>query len=151
MEAREDIEQLFKSLSAAWSTGDGSAFARFFAGDAHFVAFDGTTLIGSRAVGDWHQPAFDTHLRGTRLHIEIAEIRQLSEDAAIVFTSGSPFRKNSSKGQLIGFEVQTYSLKRQADSSWLVWSFQNTRVRPLNNPRGKLVWRAFDLLWNLLV
>lgn len=151
MDAREDILQLFKNITAAWSTGEGPAFARFFTDDAHFVAFDGTTLIGSRAIGDWHQPPFDTYLRGSRLHIEIAEIRQLSEDAALVFTSGNPFWKDSSKGRSIGLEVQTFSLKRQPDSSWLVWSFQNTRVRSLNKPRGVLVWIAFDWLWNLLV
>ncbi|MCD5311987.1 SgcJ/EcaC family oxidoreductase [Kineosporia babensis] len=54
-------------MGQAWDRGDAAGFAADFAEDAEFVAFDGTLLSGHEAIVAFHQPLFDTVLKGTRL------------------------------------------------------------------------------------
>jgi len=49
-------------FNAAWAVTRGDQMAGCFTDDAHFVASDGTRLIGGKTIGDWHQPALDTVL-----------------------------------------------------------------------------------------
>ncbi|GAB6898811.1 SgcJ/EcaC family oxidoreductase [Kineosporia succinea] len=68
------MEQSVQSLSEiparmceAWGRGDAEGFTADFADDAEFIAFDGTRLSGRPAIVAFHQPLFDTVLKGTRL------------------------------------------------------------------------------------
>jgi uncharacterized protein (TIGR02246 family) len=54
-------------MNDAWNHGDATAFAADFADDAHFVAFEGTILHGRDEIVAFHQPLFDTVLKGSTL------------------------------------------------------------------------------------
>ena len=54
-------------MTEAWNSGDANAFAADFAQDAEFVAFEGTILKGTAEIVAFHQPLFDTALKGSRL------------------------------------------------------------------------------------
>ncbi len=54
-------------MNEAWNRGDAAGFAADFAEDAEFVAFEGTVLRGRAAIVAFHQPLFDTLLKGSRL------------------------------------------------------------------------------------
>lgn len=51
----------------AWNRGSGSGFAAAFTDDADFVAFEGTHLQGRDRIAAFHQQAFDTAVKGSRL------------------------------------------------------------------------------------
>jgi uncharacterized protein (TIGR02246 family) len=56
------LRELLDQLANSWSSGNGREFGASFMEDAHFVAFDGTVLEGSEAIGQYHQAAFDRYL-----------------------------------------------------------------------------------------
>lgn len=72
------------SMIAAWNRGDAMAFAAPFADDATFIAFEGTALTGREAIVDFHQPLFDTQLKGTRLEGDVKLVRLLGPNVAVM-------------------------------------------------------------------
>jgi len=75
--------------------------------DAHFVAFDGTVLEGSEAIGQYHQAAFDRYLQNTRLVLSVDGTRVIDESALLVFASGGIESKLGRNVMLTGDSVQT--------------------------------------------
>lgn len=63
----ESMVAVPERMVEAWNRGDAAGFAADYAPDAEFVAFDGTVLSGHEAIVAFHQPLFDTVLKGTRL------------------------------------------------------------------------------------
>ncbi|MEU3983378.1 SgcJ/EcaC family oxidoreductase [Streptomyces sp. NPDC026672] len=68
------MEQSVEAMSAvparmneAWNRGDAAAFFSDFAHDAEFVDFEGTLHKGRAEMIAFHQPVFDTVLKGSRL------------------------------------------------------------------------------------
>jgi uncharacterized protein (TIGR02246 family) len=113
----------------------------------HFVAFDGSAFDTAKGVADFHQPAFEHHLAGTRLEIEVTGIRAIAADAFVVFATGGVKPPDGSSGELMGYSAQTFVCER-IGGVLRVTSFQNTRVRPLKGREAAVVWRTFDNLWN---
>ena len=72
------------AMIEAWNRGDATAFAAPFGEDATFIAFEGTELAGRRAIVDFHQPLFDSELRGTRLDGDVCFVRFLGPDVAVM-------------------------------------------------------------------
>jgi uncharacterized protein (TIGR02246 family) len=72
------------AMIAAWNRGDAAAFAAPFADNATFIAFEGTKLEGRNAIVEFHQPLFDTHLKGTRLEGDVEFVRFLEPDVAVM-------------------------------------------------------------------
>jgi uncharacterized protein (TIGR02246 family) len=73
-----------QAMIAAWNRGDATAFAAPFAEDATFIAFEGTELTGRKAIVEFHQPLFETQLKGTRLDGDVRFVRFLSPDLAVI-------------------------------------------------------------------
>jgi uncharacterized protein (TIGR02246 family) len=74
-----------RAMIAAWNAGDATAFAAPFSEDATFIAFEGTKLEGRSAIVAFHQPLFDTELKGTRLEGGHAElVRFLAPGVAVM-------------------------------------------------------------------
>ncbi len=147
--AKARTSEVIDDLVRAWAEGEGSAFARPFTDEGWFVAFDGTLLRGRAEIGAFHQEAFTTHLSGTRLQVDVEEVRLLAARLIVVLTRGGIRRDGESQGELIGASVQTYVM-RELDGRFLIESFQNTRDRPIKGPKAAQVWSDFDRAWNQL-
>ncbi|WP_174292834.1 SgcJ/EcaC family oxidoreductase [Sphingomonas bacterium] len=148
--ATAELRQLMREIAAGWDAGDAAAFAANMTPDTHYVAFDGSVLDGADAIAAFHQPAFDTHLKGTKLHIDITGMRALGGDSFVVFATGGAVRPDGGPKELTGDAVQTFVCQR-VDAAMRVTVFQNTRIRPLRGPAAAAAWRSFDTLWETSV
>ena len=69
------LKTFVDQMIEAWNHGDAAGFAAPFAEDADFIAFEGTHLRGRAAIIGFHQPLFDTALKGTRLEGSVKFVR----------------------------------------------------------------------------
>jgi uncharacterized protein (TIGR02246 family) len=130
------IRGLTRRLADAWNRNDADAYAKLFADDCDYVAFDGSHLKGRAANAESHRALFKTVLKGSRAVYEpdIA-VRFLAPDVAVMHAYGSvllPWQRSVVTSRR---SLQTYVVKRDADG-WCVHAFHNTRVRPVALPRG---------------
>lgn len=121
------IRALIQRSIDAWARGDGNAYGACFTADATDITYMGTVYHGGEDIGRGHQALFDSFLKGTRLTVEIIEIRCYGSDTAIVLTRGE-----ASKGQpkKLG-KLATYTVVRAADGRWRIAAVQKTRHKPL--------------------
>lgn len=121
------IRALIERSADAWSRGDGTAYGECFTADATDVTYMGTVYQGGPEIGRGHQALFDSFLKGTRLTIDISEIRTYGSDTAIVMARGE-----SSKGapKRLG-KVATYTVIRDADGQWRIAAVHKTRRKRL--------------------
>ena len=144
-----ELHQLMRALADGWNSGSAAAFVAGMTEHTHYVAFDGSVLEGAEEIAAFHQPAFDTHLKGTELQIDVTEMRALGENGFLVFATGGAAKPDGSR-ELTGDSVQTFVCER-IGADLRVTVFQNTRVRPLRGPGPAAVWRSFDTLWETFV
>jgi uncharacterized protein (TIGR02246 family) len=78
------VRELHEQMIDAWNRGSGADFARAFAEQADFIAFEGTHLTGRAAIELFHQKLFDTELRGTRLEGGVHFVRFLGPALAVM-------------------------------------------------------------------
>jgi uncharacterized protein (TIGR02246 family) len=140
------VRALVQALTDAWSVGDGAGFGKPFSSRSRFVAFDGTILHGPDEIARFHQQAFESHLRNTRLRVHIDEVRALAPAAALVFSRGGIERDGTTEGGLMGDSAQTIVVAIH-DGVAQIEAFQNTRQRPIRGPHEAQVWRDFDQAW----
>ncbi|MDR7167962.1 uncharacterized protein (TIGR02246 family) [Nocardia kruczakiae] len=137
------IRALIERSRDAWNRGDGAAYGACFTADATDVTYLGTVYHGGTEIGGAHQALFDSFLKGTRLTVDIVEIRRYGGDTAVVVTRGE-----SSKGQpkKLG-KLATYTVVREADGEWRIAAVQKTqrktlmealtfRMQPATRPAG---------------
>ena len=140
------VNSLFEEMCNAWRSGDAARFAAVFAADARFVAFDGTTLIGPKAIARFHTTPFETYLAGSELIFEVSTFRTLGNGMAIVSSQGRIVKDGDAQGDLTGNSAQTFLLK-ECDGVLRIEVFQNTRIRPIDGPAAAEIWQAFDRAW----
>jgi uncharacterized protein (TIGR02246 family) len=129
-DARADltaIRALLQQSSDAWDRGDGTAYGACFTADATDVTFVGTVYHGAEEIGRAHQALFDSFLKGTRLTMEILDIRRYGADTAVVVTRGEV---SKGKPKKLG-KLATYTLVRDADGHWRIAAVQKTKRRSL--------------------
>ncbi|MBF5001664.1 SgcJ/EcaC family oxidoreductase [Nocardia sp. BSTN01] len=121
------IRALIERSRDAWNRGDGAAYGACFTADATDVTYLGTVYHGGTEIGGAHQALFDSVLKGTRLTVDIVEIRRYGSDTAVVVTRGE-----SSKGQpkKLG-KLATYTVVRESDGEWRIAAVQKTQRRTL--------------------
>ncbi|RDI46851.1 SgcJ/EcaC family oxidoreductase [Nocardia mexicana] len=121
------IRALIELSRDAWNRGDGTAYGACFTADATDVTYMGTVYHGGEEIGRAHQTLFDSFLKGTRLTVDIIEIRRYGNDIAVVVTRGE-----SSKGEpkKLG-KLATYTVIRDADDEWRIAAVQKTQRKPL--------------------
>ncbi|MGW3278408.1 MULTISPECIES: SgcJ/EcaC family oxidoreductase [Nocardia] len=121
------IRALIERSAQAWTRGDGTAYGECFTADATDVTYMGTVYHGGPEIGRGHQVLFDSFLKGTRLTVEIIEIRTYGSDTAIVVARGE-----SSKGapKQLG-KLATYTVIRDADGQWRIAAVQKTQRKRL--------------------
>jgi uncharacterized protein (TIGR02246 family) len=86
------IDALLADVRAAWAANDAETFAQAFSEDAIFIPFNGARLVGRTAIAKFHAPPFATEFHGSRLLINLIDIRPLAETFYLVATSGGPTR-----------------------------------------------------------
>jgi len=85
-QARVEIEDTLTALARAWDAGDAASFARLFTEDATYVVYFGASYVGREAIERAHIPLFQRFSRGSRMRLEIQDIRLLTPDTAVVLT-----------------------------------------------------------------
>ena len=124
------IRDLLLRSQAAWNDGDGAAYAACFTADATDITFVGTVYRSAADIGRAHQALFDSFLKGTRLSLEILDIRRYGADAAVVVTRGDVARKSPRR---LG-KLATYTVVRDrpgTDDAWRIAAVQKTQRKPL--------------------
>ena len=144
------IRALHQHLIDGWNAGSGEAFGAPFTEDASFVAFDGTRFTGRAQIAAFHQPLFETHLKGTRLVGEVRDIRFVGDDTAVVTTTGSMIARGKSVPSRERDSIQTLVACKR-NGTWRLEAFQNTRLRPIGrSASGTLLWLIGDWFWKVL-
>lgn len=121
------IRTLLEQSCAAWNRGDGTAYGEQFTADATDVTFAGTVYHGDQDIGRAHQALFDSFLKGTRLTVEIIDIRFYGPDTAVVITRGDAHKGRPKK---LG-KLATYTVVRGADGRWRIAAVQKTQRKSL--------------------
>lgn len=121
------IRALIERSRDAWNRGDGAAYGACFTADATDVTYLGSVYHGGSEIGSAHQALFDSFLKGTRLTVDIVEIRHYGSDTAVVVTRGE-----SAKGQAkkLG-KLATYTVVRESDGRWRIAAVQKTQRKNL--------------------
>ena len=106
-------------------------FAHSCTASTDFIAFEGTHLIGREQIIAFHQPLFDTVLRGSTLRGGTRFVRRLDTHWAIVHGYVDvimPGHDLPSPGRA---SMQLFVLRRDADE-WLIEAVQNCRLVTLD-------------------
>jgi uncharacterized protein (TIGR02246 family) len=143
----DDVPALYARLMDGWNRGSGQAFAAPFAERCDFVAFDGTYFDRRDELVRFHEPLFESHLKGTRLVGEVTKLRFLGPDVAVMHASGGTVLRGATRPAPERSSIQTMVAARES-GTWRLVAFQNTRVRPIGRyARGTLLWLVSDWLW----
>jgi uncharacterized protein (TIGR02246 family) len=121
------IRGLLTRSQDAWNRGDGAAYGACFTADATDVTFAGTVYRGATEVGRAHQALFNSFLKGTRLSLDILEVRRYGTDTAVVVTRGDVAKRAPSR---LG-KLATYTLVRDSDGQWRIAAVQKTQHKRL--------------------
>jgi len=144
------VRSLYTQLMEGWNKGSGEAFSVPFAEDGHLIGFDGMHFKGRDEIVSFHQPLFDKWLKGTRLVGDLASVRFLSPDVALMHAVGGTVMRGKSRPSPERHSIQTLVALRR-DAEWRLAAFQNTRVRPMSsNARSTFIWLFTDWLWKVL-
>jgi uncharacterized protein (TIGR02246 family) len=115
-------------MNEAWDRGDGAGFAADFTEDAEFVAFDGTVLSGHAAIVAFHQPLFDTVLKGTRLvNSEVVFAREVRPGIAVLHQRLGVVMQGETEPLPSRNSMQLFVLVHQ-EGRWQVVASQNSRI-----------------------
>ncbi|MFI6454687.1 SgcJ/EcaC family oxidoreductase [Streptosporangium amethystogenes] len=140
-----DIRRSLSRVADAWGDGDPDRYAALFTEDADYTAFDGTHMMGRRAIADGHRALFAGIMRGSRMTMREPGIRFLTPDVAVVCALGGivmRWQRGRTEPSAKRLSAVTFVLVRQGDD-WPVTAFQNTRYRPWSRTvMGRLMART---------
>ncbi|MEV6971202.1 SgcJ/EcaC family oxidoreductase [Hamadaea sp. NPDC051192] len=123
---RAAIESVLHASADAWAAGDGKAYGACFTSDASYVTWVGTPYHGRDEIAASHQALFAQFLKGTKLAVDIAEIRFYGPDTAVVSTTGDVYKGARPAPEKFS-KTQTYTVVREADGQWRIAAFHNTK------------------------
>lgn len=87
------IRELHNRQVMGWDAGDLDTYASVFAPDADYVTFLGSHHRGRDAIAAAYAPLFSKLLKGSRLHIDVARLRFVTPDVAIIHTNATVTKK----------------------------------------------------------
>ena len=91
------IRKLVDRQMQAWAAGDPEAYASVFTSDADYVTFLGSHYQGRTAIAASYVPLFKKLLKGSRLDIEITQLRFLTPDVALILADAAVHRARRRK------------------------------------------------------
>lgn len=126
-----EVRSLPQRLFAACNEGDARGFAAPFTDDADFVEFDGTYLQGRDRIETFHEPLFETVLRGWHVSGDVLGMRSLGPDHAVMRTATTtvlPGRPAPSPARA----SRQLIVARRAAGGWVIEALQNGRALGLD-------------------
>ena len=118
-------------MNEAWNRGDATAFAADFADDAEFIAFEGTILTGRDEIVAYHQPLFDTVLKGSRLvDSRVAFARIVAPGWGVLHNRVGVLMPDDD-APLPSRDSMQLIVVRWSSEGWQAVALQNSRVIPL--------------------
>ncbi|OBB86614.1 DUF4440 domain-containing protein [Mycobacterium colombiense] len=121
------IRALIDQQVKGWAAGDPAAYAGVFTADADYITFLGRRYTGRDAITASYVPLFRRLLKGTRLLIDITEVRFLTPDVALVHANAS-VGKGGRRRNRRRARVNT-SVAVRSDGRWQLAASQNTTHR----------------------
>ncbi|WP_182879836.1 SgcJ/EcaC family oxidoreductase [Microbispora sp. H10949] len=118
------VRALFAATSAAWSDGDGDAFAGRYAPDAS-VILPGVHLQGRDGIRSAMGAAFAGPLKGSRRVHTPESIRFLGPDVALVVTRSATAFAGEEEPPADRWELATWTLMRHG-GEWLVEAYHSS-------------------------
>jgi uncharacterized protein (TIGR02246 family) len=147
---QRDLHALYQGVMDGWSRGSGADFAAGWADEAQLIGFDGTHLRGRAEIEWFHEPLFQTHLKGTRLVGEVTQVEFPAPDVAVLHARGGTIMPGDALPTPERDSLQTLVAVRR-DGEWQLLAFQNTRLRPMGQDfASTLLWLVSDWVWKLL-
>lgn len=131
-----EVRALFQRMVTEWNRGDAAAFAAVFTEDSDYVPFDGSHLRGRTANADLHAELFASVLAGSRLVGEVASVRFVTPDVAVMHTTGAVLLAWQRRPAPSRRSIQTLVAVRRAEGFRFA-AFHNTRVTKLPGPLGR--------------
>lgn len=125
----EAIRALLDQQVKGWAAGDPVAYASVFTADADYITFLGSRYRGRDAIAASYVPLFRRVVKGTRLLIEITDVRFLTPDVALVHATASVV-KGARRRNRRNARVNT-SVAVRRDGRWQLAASQNTTHRRL--------------------
>jgi uncharacterized protein (TIGR02246 family) len=128
-----DLRGLVQQLEEAWARGDGARLGSLYRDDASHVTDDGLHLQGREAIVAKHQQLFDTYLRGSRLDLDITDLRRVARGVILIHLRGGVVEQ-------MGAELTTERDSRatmvatEDDGEWRLVLVQVTRIAPVRFP-----------------
>jgi uncharacterized protein (TIGR02246 family) len=119
-----------RQMIDAWNNGSGERFASVFTETADFIAFEGTHLKGRREIAYFHQPLFDTSLKGTRLDGEVKFVRFLNPQLAIMHSTVRVTLSGENKPSPGRDSMQLFVVVKD-NEGWRAESLLNARILTL--------------------
>lgn len=125
------IRQIAQTLQDAWNTGDGALFASKFAPDANYTVWNGHYGQGKEWVAASHQQLFDTIYKDTQQKIEVAWIRPLRPDVAVVQLQGGMVNRGMNGHDASAWpKVKPLLVLTKENGRWQIAVLQNTPIMP---------------------
>ena len=124
--SQDAIQNLLSEVQMAWAAGDLNRFGHAYSEDAIFVPFNGRRLRGRTEIQEFHAHPFSTEFRGSKLEVDVVDIRPLAKGVFLVSTNGGPLRAGEAHRTP---ETQTYVIQ-DFSGRWAIVFFQNTPVLP---------------------
>lgn len=121
------IRELLDRQVKGWNSADSKAYAGVFTPDADYVTFLGGHHKGREAIAASYAPLFKGLLNGSRLDIEITQLRFLTPDVALIQAAAAVIRRRRKRGTT---RINT-SVAVRTDDGWLLAASQNTTHRRL--------------------
>ena len=134
----DSIRKLVDRQKQAWAAGDPELYASVFTSDADYVTFLGSHFKGRTAIAASYVPLFKNLLKGSRLDIEITQLRFLTPDVALILADAAVHRGRRRNRR--NTRINT-SIAVRRNGSWHLAASQNTTHRRFAE---KLLGRFFS-------
>ena len=131
--AVEAMSAIPAGLAEAWNDGDATAFAADFSDDAKFIAFEGTILNGPGEITAFHQPIFDTFLKGSRIvDSEVVFAREIEPGFGVVHNRIRVIMPGETAPLPSRDSMQLIVVRLRGDH-WEAVALQNSRILTLES------------------
>jgi uncharacterized protein (TIGR02246 family) len=122
---RSALAAVVSGLERAWAAGNGQLWGSYFAEDSDFTVWFGLHLRGRDANAAIHQEVFDSFYEGTKLRLDVRDLRFLRPDVAVVHFDArivGPGEQLPEQPQFVPVAVMT-----KEDEVWRIAVFHNTK------------------------
>jgi uncharacterized protein (TIGR02246 family) len=125
--AEEAARRLYQRLIDGWNEHDAEAMAATLASDGLVIGFDGSQMLGRKAVAEELTAIFADHETATYV-VKVRSVVPLGGDAAMLHAVAGMVPPGSSELMSDRNQIQTVVARPEGDD-WLVALFQTTPAR----------------------